>query len=171
MEYEIIYILVPKLTEEEAKKKSAEINKSIADKVDKVVREDFWGKKKLAYQIKSYTHGYYVLVELTSDPTKMKEINADLNLRENVIRFLITRIDDKIKEARKIVAKKEEERKEEEAKKEVAKTKPPEEIKEEATKKEKEEDKIADELKGKKGKTQLDDLDKKIEEILDEEIA
>ncbi len=166
MTYELIYILNPKLTEEEAEKKSAELKSMVEGKVETIVRDDFWGKKKLAYPIKNHADGYYVLIEFKADTQKVEEIDKDLRPRENVIRFLVTRIDEKMEAARKAAMKRQEERKEEAEKKEKSATTKKEEEKEKKV----EDEKIAKEIKD-KDKSDLKDLDKKIEEILDEDIA
>ena len=166
MTYELIYILNPKLTEEEAEKKAAELKSMVGSKAETIVREDFWGKKKLAYPIKKHDNGYYVLIEFKADTQKVAEIDKDLRPRESVIRFLVTRIDEKMEAARKAAMKRQAERKEEAEKKE----RPISTKKEEEKEKEVEDEKIAKEIKG-KDKSDLKDLDKKIEEILDEDIA
>lgn len=188
MTYELLYILSPKLTEDDAKKNAAEIKKIIEEKASSIIREDFWGKKKLAYQIGKYINGYYALLEFESETSALKVLNVELKPREDIVRFLFTRIDEKLKAARVMAKKRAEEQERRSREEAVAPAfKPTEEKavapreeqsvpadaideKIQASEKEQEEQKIVKEVKEDKEKSKLDDLDKKIEEILDEDI-
>lgn len=139
MIYELIYILSPKLTEEKAKAKSAEVIKSLGDLIGKVNKEEFWGKRVLAYPIKHFQEGIYIFIEFETSPDKIVEIDKKLKLDEKIIRFLIVKKDERIEAERKEKEKREETRiKEKEIK-----------IKEE-----------------KKKKAKPEDLDKKIDKII-----
>lgn len=52
-------------------------------------RIERWGRRKLAYLINKKPDGYYVLVEATGEPSKMSEINHQLDLADEVIRHKI----------------------------------------------------------------------------------
>lgn len=92
--YELVYVLQPNL-EEEAKNvvlnKVKDIIESRNGQVDKI---DTWGNKKLAYEIKKFTEGYYVLAHFTSDIDAPKEIDRNLKINETVIRHMIVNIEE-----------------------------------------------------------------------------
>lgn len=84
--YEVIIILSSKLKEADAKvgvKKELDI---ITKANGKVLLEDFWGLRELAYEIEKQNHGYYVVVQFESDTQTMQEFNRVLSLNDNVIR-------------------------------------------------------------------------------------
>ena len=89
MNYELIYILTPKLTEDDAKKKATEISQSIGGEVEKVAVEYFWGKRELAYPVKKFTDGYYVVLQFAVEPAAIIKIEKNLRLEEEIIRFLV----------------------------------------------------------------------------------
>lgn len=65
----------------------------------KIVREDNWGKKKLAYAIRREEFAVYVYmdVELPSDaPLK---ISNTFNITDEVLRYLLVRVDEKARKA------------------------------------------------------------------------
>ncbi|NQV13398.1 MAG: 30S ribosomal protein S6 [Parcubacteria group bacterium] len=161
MNYELIYILTPKLSEDDAKKKMTTVSKSISDKIDKVAMEDFWGKRELAYPVKKFTDGYYVVLQFTAESEKIGKIEKELRLTEDVIRFLIVKKDslakskDEIKAPTVLSAAEKAER---------AKAK---ETKETAEKDAKESKK---ESKSKKAKAKISDLDDKLDDILEKGI-
>lgn len=86
--YELVYIIQP--GEEEA------INNTIA-KFDNLIKNnggviektDRWGKKRLAYEIKDFTEGYYVLVNFNAEPKTVHEIERVMKITDEVIRHLL----------------------------------------------------------------------------------
>ena len=47
---------------------------------------DFWGKRRLAYEIKKKTEGYYVVMQARSEPPAMAELHRVLSLADDVLR-------------------------------------------------------------------------------------
>lgn len=65
----------------------------------KIAKEDIWGKKKLAYKINKEEFAVYVhfLVELPPEaPTK---VNSTLNITDEVVRYLLVAVDEKVRRA------------------------------------------------------------------------
>jgi small subunit ribosomal protein S6 len=50
-----------------------------------------WGVRQLAYPIKKFTEGYYVLYEAKIDPTRIKDIERSMQYNEDVLRYLVVR--------------------------------------------------------------------------------
>jgi small subunit ribosomal protein S6 len=48
-----------------------------------------WGRRKLAYPIKDYLEGYYVLSHFELDPTSLPEVERSLKLATPVLRYLL----------------------------------------------------------------------------------
>lgn len=161
--YEILYIIPNKFTEEEAGGIDEKVKKTISDKGGNITYSENWGNKKMAYPIRGFNHGYYLLHEFDLEGDKLKEINDIFRMDAEILRHQIVKVKRRSpeeiakekEEQKKIVAKEEEEK--EKAKEEKEKA---EEQKEKAKNKEKKED------EGKK-KTDLKDLDKKLDDILD----
>jgi len=68
----------------------AEIQKinDLIVKAGEVVRRDDWGKRKMAYQIKKKTHGFYVIFYYKAETSVVAEIDRVLKLDENVLRWM-----------------------------------------------------------------------------------
>ncbi|MFA9397475.1 MAG: 30S ribosomal protein S6 [Clostridiaceae bacterium] len=87
--YETIFILQPSLDEEavnaniEKFKGIIETNGGVVDNVD------FWGKRKLAYEIKKVNEGYYTLVNFSAEPDLPKELDRLFRISDAVIRHMI----------------------------------------------------------------------------------
>lgn len=73
--------------------------KSIADLVTsnggKIVKEDAWGRKELAYKIQGETHAIYRVYELELPAAAPAKIEGVLNINSAIIRHLLVKIDAK----------------------------------------------------------------------------
>lgn len=87
--YELMYILLPNLSEEEIKAKNVALQKIITDNGGKITGVNEWGLRDIAYEIKKQTKGYYVVVNFTSDNAALNEFNRIVALDAQVMRYLI----------------------------------------------------------------------------------
>lgn len=60
--------------------------------VDKV---DIWGRRRLAFEIDKKSEGIYTVIDMTSEPDTVKELDRQLKLNEAVLRTKIVRPDAK----------------------------------------------------------------------------
>jgi small subunit ribosomal protein S6 len=86
--YELVVLLHPDL-EIDVDTPVAKIEKLIATNGGKITKRDNWGKKRLAYPVKKQQFGIYVYFELDLEPTTVRELETQLLITEEVIRFLI----------------------------------------------------------------------------------
>ena len=57
---------------------------------------DWWGKRRLAYEVKHRWEGYYVVLQAKAEPVAMDELHRSLSLSDDVIRHKILRIPEEI---------------------------------------------------------------------------
>jgi len=92
MKYEVLYILSSELDEAAITAQTerfAELVKSSGGEVESVNK---WGMKKLAYPINFKNEGYYVLMNFSIDDNAFtKELERQMRIADEVIRFLVTR--------------------------------------------------------------------------------
>lgn len=91
-QYEIAVLYHPDL-EIDLEKASSRVVKIFTDNGGKVVSEDNWGKRKLAYNIKGNEHAIYVFYTVELPGEAVRKVESTLNITDEVIRFLITRPD------------------------------------------------------------------------------
>ena len=60
---------------------------------DAVKKREYWGLRSLAYRIKKNRKGHYMLLGLEAKPAVVKEMERQLSLNEDVLRFLTIRVD------------------------------------------------------------------------------
>jgi small subunit ribosomal protein S6 len=91
-QYEIAIVFDPSL-EVGLDKATDRVEKIFKDNGASVVSNDNWGKRKLAYPIKTHEHGIYIFYTINIPPESVRKIETTLNITEEVIRFLIFRPD------------------------------------------------------------------------------
>ncbi len=69
--------------------------KGTVDKVDK------WGVRKLAYRVQKYGEGNYTLIQFSSAPELVHEVERRMRVTDMVIKFITVRIDEKMKKIEK----------------------------------------------------------------------
>jgi small subunit ribosomal protein S6 len=92
--YELAILFDPDL-EIDLEKPANKVKAIITDAGGKITGEDNWGKRKLAYTIKGHDMAVYVFYTAELDGLKVKEVEAKLNITDEVIRFLVTKPDTK----------------------------------------------------------------------------
>jgi small subunit ribosomal protein S6 len=91
-EYELIYILDPEISDDVLDTKVNNITQFITSKDGVIDGVDKWGKKKLAYPLKRFLEGNYVLTKFKMSPARCKELEANLRISEDVIRHLLIKV-------------------------------------------------------------------------------
>lgn len=83
-------IAKPSLTDQGAKDLSNQVQDLIKSLDGKITKQDFWGKRKLAYELKHNTEGYYDVLSIELDPGSLDKFKQKLNLMPDLLRYLIT---------------------------------------------------------------------------------
>ena len=94
VKYEFMIIVDPTLSEEERNTKIDALKTILDTAGAKIINEDVWGDKKLAYKINKQERAFYVLYTLELDWTKIKEISTQINLNRSIWRYMFTKIED-----------------------------------------------------------------------------
>ncbi len=92
--YELMLIITPEVDDKEVPNvvnKIAELIKKIGGSVNEVNQ---WGRKRLAYPIRRYTEGNYVLAKLNMKPSLTKELDTNLRLNGEILRHLLIKLVD-----------------------------------------------------------------------------
>lgn len=100
--YEVMVIFKPLLPDEVRK----EAHKTIIDLAKKLggemVAADVWGKRYLAYPIKTHDEGYYIVYEVKLPRESVEEFGVNISRIPEILRYLVTRIDDPAKVRKKL---------------------------------------------------------------------
>ncbi|RUM57887.1 MAG: 30S ribosomal protein S6 [Nautilia sp.] len=93
--YEVLFVLRPTLTEEEIAKQIETINGVITNNGGEIVAVDKVGMRDLAYEIQKNKRGYYTITYFKAPTSAIKEIERNLRINEDVIRFLTVKYETK----------------------------------------------------------------------------
>jgi small subunit ribosomal protein S6 len=102
--YEIMFIIVPNLTDEEIDKIIGQMESGVKGMQGEVLNVEKIGKKKLAYRIGKFEEGFYVLFTIKANGEVVKEFQRRLRVTDSVIRFISVRIDEAVKRVEKTKA-------------------------------------------------------------------
>ena len=90
--YEVIFIVKP-MEEEATNAVNEKFTKLIHAKGGKIEKEDRCGKKRLAYDIKDMTEGYYVLLYVNAEPACGAECDRVMKITDDLLKHMIGRAD------------------------------------------------------------------------------
>lgn len=93
--YETLFVLNPTLDEENTKSNIEKIKGVIEQGGGTVTNVDEWGKRRLAYEVKDFTEGYYVLINFEANSDLPKELDRIFRISDPVIRHLIVNLDER----------------------------------------------------------------------------
>ena len=89
--YELMFIADPELDERGLKKLTEQYLEIVTKEGGSVDGTDYWGRRKLAYEIQGKTEGNYVVVTYSCEPATSDELDRVLNLNESIVRTKILR--------------------------------------------------------------------------------
>mgnify|MGYP006302955759 CR=1 FL=1 len=92
-QYELILIVQPDLDEDTTKGVVDRVKTMITDNGGKILNEEVWGSKHLAYEINDFREGYYVYMDVEFMPEFGTELKQSLRYIEPVIRYMLTKKD------------------------------------------------------------------------------
>jgi small subunit ribosomal protein S6 len=102
--YELMFIVRPDMTEEDQDKLIANLEGQVGTAGGTVKSVERMGKRRLAYLVRRFQDGIYVLMVLEGDGAMVKEIERRLRVTEPVIKFITVRVDEAQKRIAKIKA-------------------------------------------------------------------
>jgi small subunit ribosomal protein S6 len=100
--YEVMFIVRPDLQEEEMDKLISNLEAQATHAGATVKNTEKMGKRRLAYLVRKFADGFYILLTVDADGKAIHEIERRLRVAEPVIKFISVRIDEEQKRLEKI---------------------------------------------------------------------
>src|SRR5438105_2851434 len=91
--YETVFIMTPVLSDEQAKEAVSKYKKLLVDLGAKIVHEEDWGLRKLAYPIQKKSTGFYHLFQFAGPGTVITTLETEYKRDERLLRFLTVALD------------------------------------------------------------------------------
>ena len=93
-EYEAIFVLAPTLSEEQTQAIIDNLTQAAEERGAEVANVDRWGRRRLAFPVKKFTEGQYVIFTLLADTIDaVREMERRVKVSDSIIRFLTIRVD------------------------------------------------------------------------------
>ena len=92
--YEIIYIVNPNLNGDDYHELVKKYSEIIENNQGVIIKTDEWGKQRLAYRIRKFYNGVYVYVEFCAKAESIAELERNLKLDDNILKFQTVKLAD-----------------------------------------------------------------------------
>lgn len=92
--YELAVVLSAKLEDDERAAAIEKVQGYITRFGGTVTNVDEWGKKRLAYEIQKMKEAFYYFIQFDAEPAAPAEIEDNIRIMENIVRFLCVRQDE-----------------------------------------------------------------------------
>lgn len=102
--YELMFIVRPDMTDEDQDKLISTLESAVTSSGGHVKNVERMGKRRLAYKVRKFHDGIYILLTVEGSGGLIHELERRLRVSEPVIKFLTVRIDEEQKRLDKIKA-------------------------------------------------------------------
>lgn len=92
--YEVMYIVNAGLEDQPRAELIERFASLITREGGTIDKQDEWGKRRLAYPINDMNEGYYVLLRIKAPVELPRELERNLQISEDVIRYLVTKVEE-----------------------------------------------------------------------------
>ena len=92
--YECVLIARNDITQQQVEAIADNIAGQLETDGGSVQKREYWGLRSLAYRIKKNRKGHYMLLGLDAKPAFVSEMERQLGLNEDILRFMTLRVDD-----------------------------------------------------------------------------
>ena len=98
-QYELIYVIAPDVDDAGVAELHARVEEIVTAGGGTIDKTDNWGRRRLAYEINRHKEGTYVLELFTGSGAIVGELDRRLKVTDNVLRYLVVRVDEDLRKA------------------------------------------------------------------------
>jgi small subunit ribosomal protein S6 len=91
--YETVFIARQDITSAQAETLAETYSQLISDNGGKVTKTEHWGLKTLAFRMNKNRKGHYVLFNIDAPPAAVLEMERNMRINEDVLRYMSIRVD------------------------------------------------------------------------------
>jgi len=108
--YECVLIARNDVTQQQVEAVADQVATQLETEGGTIDKREYWGLRSLSYRIKKNRKGHYMLLGLSAKPASVNEVERQLRLNEDVLRFMTIRVDALDENPSAILARKSDER-------------------------------------------------------------
>lgn len=91
--YELMYVVSPEVEEEGIAGTLERVKRFVDQNGGSMTHEEHWGRRKLAYPVREFKEGNYILMRFQMEPAHTVELERTLKVTEGVLRHLLMKLD------------------------------------------------------------------------------
>jgi small subunit ribosomal protein S6 len=88
-DYELVVILSPEIGDDVVSESLDRLSQTVTSRGGEIVDVNHWGRRRLAYPIRSHFEGNYVISQIKLDPNRVADLEGTLRISEEVLRHMI----------------------------------------------------------------------------------
>jgi small subunit ribosomal protein S6 len=92
--YESVFIARPDISAAQVEALTESLSAIASENGGSVTKNEYWGLKTLTYRIKKNRKGHYSLLNLDAPPAAIKELERNMLLNEDILRFMTIKVDE-----------------------------------------------------------------------------
>ncbi len=92
--YEHIFICRQDISQQQVEDLTAQFSSVISDNGGSIAKTEYWGLRSMAYKVKKNRKGHYALLNIDASHEAIAEMERQMSLNDDVIRFLTIRVDE-----------------------------------------------------------------------------
>ena len=100
--YELMFIVRPDMADEDLDKLISNLEHAVSSAKGTIKSVERMGKRRLAYMVRKFREGVYILMVIEGEGSVMHEVERRLRVTEQVIKFITVRVDEEQKRLEKI---------------------------------------------------------------------
>ncbi len=89
--YELMTIFRPEMAEADVRREVQRVSDALTERGAEMKKDDFWGKRRFAYEINHLTEGFYSVLQFEAEPEAIVDIDRALSLSDQVVRHKFMR--------------------------------------------------------------------------------
>ncbi|MDF9407051.1 MAG: 30S ribosomal protein S6 [Pelotomaculum sp. PtaB.Bin013] len=89
--YEVVFIIRPDLDEDKSTAVIDKFKDLIESQGGEVLKVDKWGKRRLAFEVKDFREGFYVILHINAESKVSSELDRVFKITDEVLRHIIVR--------------------------------------------------------------------------------
>jgi small subunit ribosomal protein S6 len=92
--YESVFIARQDISPAQAEALADTFTGIVKERGGDVTKREYWGLRSISYRIKKNRKGHYILLNLDAPPAAVQEMERNMGLNEDVLRFMTVRVDE-----------------------------------------------------------------------------
>ena len=92
--YEHVFICRQDISQQQVENLTDNLTAILSEQGGSVEKIEYWGLRSLAYRVKKNRKGHYSLLNITADHSAISEMERQMSLNDDILRFMTIRVDE-----------------------------------------------------------------------------